>query len=75
MIIAGADIKTFNLPAQRGYQIGPVYITPVQIIIIVTSLVMMALLYVLLNHTKLGKAIRAVADDVSLAEVAGMNSN
>ena len=36
---------------------------------------MMAFMYVLMVHTKLGKAIRAVADDVSLAEVAGMNSD
>ena len=75
MIIAGADIKTFSLPAQRGYKIGPVYITPVQIVIIVTSLVAMVALYVLLKRTKLGKAIRAVADDGNLAEVSGMNAN
>jgi len=75
MIIAGADIKTFSLPAQRGYKIGPVYITPVQIIIIVTSLVAMVALYVLLNRTKLGKAIRAVADDGNLAEISGMDAN
>jgi len=75
MIIAGADIKTFNLPAQRGYKIGPVFITSVQIIIIVTSLVAMVGLYVLLNRTKLGKAIRAVADDGNLAEVSGMDAN
>jgi branched-chain amino acid transport system permease protein len=74
MIVAGADIKTFNLP-QQTYQFGPVYITPVQVIIIITSLVMMAFMYVLLVHTKLGKAIRAVADDISLAEVAGVNSD
>ena len=75
MIIAGADIKTFSLPAQRGYEIGPVFITSVQIIIIVTSLVAMVGLYVLLNRTKLGKAIRAVADDGNLAEVSGMDAN
>jgi branched-chain amino acid transport system permease protein len=75
MIIAGADIKTFSLPAQRGYKIGPVFITSVQIIIIVTSLVAMVALYVLLNRTKLGKAIRAVADDGNLAEVSGMDAD
>ena len=74
MILAGADIKTFDLP-QQVYQIGPVYITPIQVIIIITSLVMMAFMYVLMVHTRLGKAIRAVADDVSLAEVAGLNSD
>jgi len=75
MIVAGADIKTFNLPAQRGYEIGPVFITPVQLVIIATSLLAMVSLYLLLGRTKLGKAIRAVADDINLAEVAGINSN
>jgi branched-chain amino acid transport system permease protein len=75
MIAAGADIKTFSLPAQRGYEIGPIFITPVQIIIIATSLVLMAFVYILLNMTKLGKAIRAVADDGNLAEASGMNAN
>lgn len=75
MIIVGADIKTFSLPAQRGFEIGPVFITPIQAIIVVTSLLAVAVLYVLLVRTKLGKAIRAVADDVNLSEVSGMDSN
>ncbi|MFH0902204.1 MAG: branched-chain amino acid ABC transporter permease [Pseudomonadota bacterium] len=75
MILAGADIKTFNLPAQRGHQIGPVFITPVQMVIILTSLLAMVSLYLLLGRTKLGKAIRAVADDINLAEVAGIDAN
>ena len=75
MIVAGADIKTFSLPAQRGNEIGPIFITPVQIIIIATSLVLMTFVYILLNMTKLGKAIRAVADDGNLAEASGMNAN
>jgi len=75
MIIFGADIKTFNLPARRGFQLGPVFITPIQVIIIVSSLFLMIGLYLLLNRTKLGKAIRAVADDINLAEVSGMNSD
>ncbi len=75
MIVAGADIKTFSLPSQRGYEIGSIFITPVQIVIIVVSLVAMACVYVLMNWTKLGKAIRAVADDASLAEVTGMDAD
>lgn len=75
MIVAGADIKTFSLPTQRGYEIGSVFITPVQIIIIVVSVVAMACVYVLMNLTKLGKAIRAVADDANLAEVTGMDAD
>jgi len=75
MIIAGADIKSYALPVVRGWQVGPVLITPVQIIIIAASVVFMAALYILLTFTKLGKAIRAVADDMRLAEVSGLNAN
>jgi branched-subunit amino acid ABC-type transport system permease component len=75
MIIFGADIKTFSLPAQRGFLVGPVSITPIQLIIIVASLLFMGCTYFLLSHTKVGKAIRAVADDIHLAEVSGVNSN
>lgn len=75
MILMGADIKTFSLPVMQGYSIGPVLITPVQIIIIGASLFFMLLLYILLTRTKLGKAIRAVADDPSLAEASGINAN
>lgn len=75
MIVLGAEIKSFTLPMQRTFQIGPVYITLIQAIIIVFSLIFMVGLYLLLTFTKLGKAIRAVADDFRLAEVSGINSN
>ncbi|MGQ9501257.1 MAG: branched-chain amino acid ABC transporter permease [Anaerolineae bacterium] len=75
MIVMGADIRTFSLVGLRSYQIGPIYITPVQGAIIVTSLVFMVGLYWLLTRTKLGKAIRAVADGISLAEVSGIDTN
>ncbi|MGC8879114.1 MAG: branched-chain amino acid ABC transporter permease [Anaerolineae bacterium] len=75
MIIMGADIRTFSLTGLRSYQIGPIYITPVQGAIILTSLVFMVGLYGLLTRTKLGKAIRAVADGISLAEVSGIDTN
>jgi branched-chain amino acid transport system permease protein len=75
MIVMGSDIKSFGLPTVEGIAIGPVFITPVQLIIIGSSLVLMVFLYVLLYRTRLGKAIRAVADDVNLAEVSGMDSD
>ena len=75
MIIMGADIRSFSLTGVTSYQVGPVYVTPVQGAIIATSLVFMVALYVLLTRTKLGKAIRAVADGGNLAEICGINSN
>jgi len=75
MIVMGADIRSFNLTELKSYKIGPVYITPIQGLIILASLVFMGGLYLLLTYTKLGKAIRAVADGISLAEISGINSN
>jgi branched-chain amino acid transport system permease protein len=74
MILVGTDIKTYTVQYQV-YTIGPVFITSVQIIIIAASLLFMLSLYALLSWTKLGKAIRAVADDLNLSEIAGINAN
>jgi branched-chain amino acid transport system permease protein len=74
MILVGTDIKTYDVKYQV-YTIGSVFITSVQIIIIVASVFFMACLYLLLSQAKLGKAIRAVADDLNLAEVAGINTD
>ena len=75
MVVMGADIRSFNLAAQKSHQIGPVYITPIQSVIVITSLVFMVGLYLLLTRTRLGKAIRAVADGIGLSEISGINSN
>lgn len=74
MMLAGTDIKTYDVKYQT-FSIGPIYITSVQIIIIAASFLFMAGLYFLLTRTKLGKSIRAVADDLVMAEVAGINAD
>jgi branched-subunit amino acid ABC-type transport system permease component len=75
MIVWGADIKTFQLPVVKGWQVGPALITPVQLIIIASSVVFMLCLYFWLTRTRLGKAIRAVADGLELAEIIGINTD
>lgn len=75
MILMGADIRTFSLTGMNSFKIGPVFVTPIQAAIVGTSLLFMVGLYVLLTRTKLGKAIRAVADGVNLAEISGINTN
>jgi branched-chain amino acid transport system permease protein len=74
MILVGTDIKTYTVDYQV-YTIGPVFITSVQVIIIASSLFFMLGLYLLLSRTRLGKAIRAVADDFNLSEIAGINAD
>jgi branched-chain amino acid transport system permease protein len=53
--------------------IGGVYITMMQTIIIVSALVMMVFLDALVSRTKLGRSIRAVAEDAPTAALMGVN--
>jgi len=74
MILVGTDIKTYSVNYEI-LTIGSVFITSVQVIIIFASLFFMVCLYALLTYTKLGKAIRAVADNINLAEITGINTD
>ena len=67
--IWGAQLRTYDLPLQRGIWIGGIVITPNQIAIVFTAVIAMCLLYVLLKKTKIGKAMRASADNLDLADV------
>ena len=71
--IWGAQLRTYDVPLQRGIWIGSLVITPNQIAIIVTAFVSMCLLYVLLKKTKIGKAMRASSDNLDLADVSGIH--
>ncbi len=51
-----------------------IMLKPDQIFIVATALLLMALVYVLLFRTKMGKAMRAVSDNADLARVAGINT-
>ena len=75
LLIFGADIKTFGLPITKGYNFLGAIITPTQIILIASSLVFFILLHLLIRYTKIGKAMRAVADDKSVASTLGINVN
>lgn len=74
MMLLGTEIKTFTMQYEV-YSIGPIFITSVQIIIIAASLLFMLILHLLLSGTKLGKSIRAVADNIDLSKIAGINAN
>ncbi len=54
-------------------QLGGVYITMMQMIIMVTALVMMLFLDAMVSRTKLGRSIRAVAEDAPTAALMGVN--
>ena len=61
----GYQLSVFN------YQLGAV-ITDIQILILVVSCLLSVVLFFLINKTKMGKTIRAVADDPIGASVSGI---
>lgn len=59
--------------AQTAISIGPVDITPKDLIAVAISIVVLLLVGALLQLTRIGKAMRAVADNRDLAESSGID--
>ena len=59
--------------AQTAMSIGPVEITPKDLIAMIISVVVLILVGALLQLTRIGKAMRAVADNRDLAESSGID--
>ena len=72
--IFGGDIKTIYLSKPDvGWLFLGARITPSQLSVIIVSIISLLLLWLFLKKTVHGKAIRAVADNVELAEIVGLD--
>jgi len=74
LIIWGPEPKMYNVATQEAMQVGPFLITPIQLMAIVISILIMILIYLLLQYTKLGKMIRATSDNLDLARIRGIRT-
>lgn len=75
-MIFGDDTKSIRTwPVVEGIEVYGARITEVQIIIIVSSIVLVALVAGFLSLAKTGKALRAVANNKELASISGINSD
>ena len=71
-----ANIKAFPQVLKRTiYHIGGVDINSIQMTILAISLILMVLLQVIVQKTKMGKAMRAVSVDPDAAQLMGINVN
>src|SRR5713101_3447018 len=79
LLLFGAQFRIYNtaefISLSSGIQIGSVTIDSVQIMVIVLSVALMIGLRLLVNRTRLGKQMRAVAADREAAEMLGINVN
>jgi len=69
----GSDFRTFDLPLAEGMSFQGVYITRIQVLMVISALAFFTLLYLLLKKTLLGKSLRAVSDNMELSAIMGIN--
>ena len=73
VIFGGAPRAYADYAIQRAIELGPVSMAPKDLVIVVVAAAVLALVGLLLQRTRLGKGMRAVADDKDLAETAGID--
>jgi branched-subunit amino acid ABC-type transport system permease component len=69
----GSDLMTFQLPPARAIEFGGYYVTEIQLLMLAAAVVFLAVLYLLLTRTLLGKSLRATADNLDLAAIMGIS--
>jgi len=75
-LIWGSQIRPLPFPLQGvTWQVGPVVITPLQLIVLGTGLLMAGIMWFISTKTNVGRAMRAVRDDLPTSELMGIPVN
>ncbi|MBV6658493.1 MAG: branched-chain amino acid ABC transporter permease [Devosiaceae bacterium] len=72
--VFGNALRGYDLPLVRDVRFGDVRVNPQQIENMVLAVVIMAIVFALLKFTRMGKAMRAVADNPGLADLKGIDA-
>ena len=76
MMIWGRNPLPFpQLLASEPFHIGQALLTPTQLVLLISAAVSMCTLVVLIEKTKLGRSMRAVAENPRIAALMGVNAN
>ncbi|EKF44188.1 branched-chain amino acid ABC transporter permease [Nitratireductor indicus] len=73
-LVFGHQPMVFSMPLSRPYRIGGLAINPLDLQLALLAAVMLALAFAVLHLTPIGRQMRAVADNPSLARVSGIRS-
>jgi branched-chain amino acid transport system permease protein len=74
LLLFGAETHSLGLEIEKGQEILGAVITKTQILLIASSLVLFVLLQMFIRYTRIGKAMRAVADDKVVASTLGIDA-
>jgi len=71
----GNDLRGYDLPLYRDWSFAGLRIGPQQVENMAVAVIAMVVLFVFLGFTRMGKAMRAVADNPMLASIKGINAD
>ncbi|NET33078.1 MAG: branched-chain amino acid ABC transporter permease [Cyanothece sp. SIO1E1] len=69
----GGGNQSYGLPVPEALNIFGIRIAFYRVIVVIMAVLAILVLHYLLQNTKIGKAMRAVADDIDLARVTGID--
>lgn len=73
ILIWGADNQRYDLPVASALEFFGIRIAQSRLIVVALAIAVILGLHYILQNTKIGKAMRAVADNIDLARVSGIN--
>ena len=74
--LMGPEVRSFpQVIENQLYDIGPLTVNRIQLIIFGTSIFLMVVLQLIIKKTKMGKAMRAVSIDPEAAQLMGINAD
>ena len=72
--IWGSEVQRYSIPNQTPFHLGPFLFTSDQLVVIAIALVAMVLIHLMLTRTRLGKSMRAMSDNSTLAMTSGIDT-
>ncbi|MDE3064862.1 MAG: branched-chain amino acid ABC transporter permease [Acidobacteriota bacterium] len=72
--IWGSNVRSYNMKIEQVLHLGPFLLTRNQLIVMAISVVLMVLVHLTLKTTRLGKSMRAMSDNTTLAMTSGIDT-
>ncbi len=73
LLLYGGSNQLYLLPVVPALEFGDLRIAYYRVVVVIMAIAAIIALHLILQNTKIGKAMRAVADNIDLARVSGIN--